>query len=195
MNWGNFGPAGTLVANPSTILSNSGFSVNVSKAVSGSFKIDEQLPASVGASSSWTGNFAPGDLLFYTNNLGTDQMNPITLDFGATAVAAGGAQIQANAHGKFTAKIEAFDAGGTSLASFTENGNSTNTEDNSAIFIGISSTSASIYKIALTIRKLGAPGWQSQGKATSPSTSSTSGPAPWVPLPLSPWPSTSLVRL
>jgi hypothetical protein len=164
VKWGNFGPAGTLVANPSTILSNGAFSVNVSKTVSGAFKIDAQLPASVGASASWTGNFAPGDLLLYTNNFGIDQVNPITLDFGATAVAAGGAQIQANAHGKFTAKVEAFDAGGTSLASFTENGNSTGTEDNSAIFLGISSTSATIYKIALSITKAGNAGLSKPGK-------------------------------
>jgi hypothetical protein len=158
VNWGNFGPAGTLVANPSTILSNGGLSINVSKAVSGSFRIDEQLPAVVGASNSWNGNFAPGDLLLYTNNFGVDQVNPVTLDFGATAVAAGGAQIQTDSHGKFTAKVEAFDAGGNSLASFTENGDSTNTRDNSAIFIGISSTSATIHRISLSITKAGNSG-------------------------------------
>jgi hypothetical protein len=164
VNWGHFGPAGTLVANPSTILSNGGLSINVSKAVSGSFKIDEQLPAVVGASNSWNGNFAPGDLLLYTNNFGVDQVNPVTLDFGATAVAAGGAQIQADPGGKFTARVEAFDAGGNSLASFTENGDSTNTRANSAIFIGISSTSATISKIALSITKAGNGGLAKAGK-------------------------------
>ena len=59
----------------------------------------------------WNGNFAFGDWVLGTqDSLGPT--SPITLNFGATAVAAGGAQIQPNLGSPplpFTAKVEAFD--------------------------------------------------------------------------------------
>src|SRR5207302_7033202 len=82
-----------------------------------------------------------------------NETNPITLDFGTTAVAAGGAQIQPlfGSGDAFTAKVEALDAKGKTLASFTEAGINSRASDNSAIFIGISSDSPNIYKIALSL--------------------------------------------
>jgi len=53
---------------------------------------------------------------------------------------------------KFTAEVDAYDASGNLLASFTEKGVATTAEDNSAIFVGISSSSANISQIALSIR-------------------------------------------
>jgi hypothetical protein len=151
VSWGTLGVDSTIVANPFTIVSTSGVSINVSKTVSDSFQIRQEDPVTPLPFDGWSGNFAPGDMLLYTNDLVSKALNPITLDFGATAVAAGGAQIQSDQGGKFTAKVEAFDANGNSLASFTEAGNSTGAQDNSAIFIGISSTSATIHKIALSL--------------------------------------------
>jgi hypothetical protein len=150
VNWGTLGPAGTVAANPSTILSASGHSISVSKTQAGAFKVLEQpLPYSAGE---WAGNFAPGDMVLWTDDSGLKSANPITLDFGTTAVAAGGAQIQEDYYpGNFTAEVQAFDASGKILASFTEHGKSTSAADNSAIFIGIRSTSANIYKIALSL--------------------------------------------
>jgi hypothetical protein len=84
-------------------------------------------------------------------NVGGKESDPTTLDFGATAVAAGGAQIQSSRYGKFTAQVQALDASGNVLASFTEVGDSTGAGDNSAIFIGISSSSANIHQIALSL--------------------------------------------
>ena len=60
-------------------------------------------------------------------------------------------QVQRNNPGTFTALIEALDAGGNVLASFTEIGNSTTAHDGSAIFIGVQSTSADIHQIRIGI--------------------------------------------
>src|SRR5256885_9341941 len=57
-------------------------------------------------------------------------------------------QIEADYWGKFTAQVQAFDANGVSLASFTEDGISRSSAgDNTAIFIGIASDSANIHSI------------------------------------------------
>jgi len=55
--------------------------------------------------------------------------------------------------GTFTAEIDALDAKGKTLARFTENGNATEAADNSAIFLGINSTSPTIYQIAISVTK------------------------------------------
>jgi hypothetical protein len=151
VNWGTLGPSATAAPNPFTILSTSGRSISVSKTQVDVFVLDEQTPPT--SSSSWNGNFAPGDVVLYTHDYSSRTFNPITLNFDTTAVAAGGAQIQSESFGAFTAEVQALDSSGNILASFTENGNSTNAADNSAIFIGISSTSANIYKIALSLTK------------------------------------------
>jgi hypothetical protein len=152
LNWGTLGPAGTVVANPSTILSTSGRSVSLSQPTQfGGFAIFEQTPPTT--ADSWNGSFAPGDMLLYGGNRGSKKSDPYTLNFGVTPIAAGGAQIESDYNGKFTAEVQALDAKGNVLASFTEVGNSTHAADNSAIFIGISSTSVNIYQIALSLTK------------------------------------------
>jgi hypothetical protein len=152
VNWGTLGPAGTTVANPFTILSTGGRSISVSQpAQFGGFSVFEQTPPT--GADSWNGNFAPGDMLLDGGLLGSKRSDPYTLNFGTTAVASGGAQIESDSNGKFTAEVQALDASGRVLASFTEAGNSTQAADNSAIFIGISSTSANIYQIALSLTK------------------------------------------
>src|SRR5262249_54256093 len=150
VDWSKLGPNQTSVANPFTILSTAGLSISVSKTITDSFREVVQCPCVTGCG--WAGNFAPGDSVLGTHDLGSKLDNPITLNFGTTAVAAGGAQIQLDIDAPFTAKVEAFDATGTSLASFTEKGNSTGAEDNSAIFIGINSSRAEISQSALSIK-------------------------------------------
>jgi hypothetical protein len=152
VNWGTLVPPHNLIANPFTILSAGGQSITVSKTIADDFATLEQTPPTTPAGGYlFSGNFAPGDIVLDTTDSGS-HLNPITLNFGATPVATGGAQI-ATVYGSFTAKVEAFDARGKSLASFTETGNSTKAADNSAIFIGISSTSANIYEISLSVTK------------------------------------------
>jgi hypothetical protein len=155
LNWSTLGPPApqTVVANPFTILSAGGRSVSVSQPTQlGPFGVFEQTPPTT--ADSWNGNFAPGDMLLYGGSPNyLKKADPYTLNFGTTPVAAGGAQIESNYVGKFTAEVQALDASGNVLTSFTEGGNATQTADNSAIFIGISSTSANIYQIALSLTR------------------------------------------
>src|SRR5262249_49580319 len=155
VNWGTLGPQWTVASNPFTILSTSGHSITVSKTVADSFRTVVEKGSGY-PSGAWIGNFAPGDAVLWTFDTATSSMNPINMNFGATPVAAGGAQIDLDiatgASIKFTADVDAYDASGNLLASFTEKGVATTAEDNSAIFIGISSSSANIYQVALSIR-------------------------------------------
>jgi hypothetical protein len=160
-NWGTLAPtplpSDITVANPFSILSTAGRSISVSATTANSFDVTQQVSAPpFHGNGIWNGNFAVGDWVLSTHG-GGGKSNPITLNFGATAVAAGGAQIQPNSGGfsfSFTAQVDAFDAAGKSLASFTEKGMVTDAADNSAIFIGISSSSANISRIALSISKV-----------------------------------------
>jgi hypothetical protein len=88
----------------------------------------------------------PGDTLVWTfdntNNIGT---GPLTLEFGK-AVLAGGAAIQADFNGAFTAKVEAFNGGtliGTATAMSDSNGDS--------VFIGIQDTAAEITSLVFDL--------------------------------------------
>jgi hypothetical protein len=183
VNWGTLGPNGRIVANPFTIPSTTGRSISVSKPTADGFEVLVQ-------GTGWRGNFAPGDSLLWTHDQGSKLDNPITLDFGTTAVAAGGAQIQLDfQEPSFTAKVEAFDATGKSLASVTEQGISTSTSDDSAIFIGISSSSANISRIALSIKVGEAKGDFAINKfdfRTSPLTAAPPAAAPAIRQPAPP---------
>ena len=87
----------------------------------------------------WSGNFAPGDALLFTNAF-TQDINQITLTgFDGPGIVSGGAQIQANFYGNFVARIEAFDATNVSLGFFDVNGLSSGAGNNSAPFIGVTS--------------------------------------------------------
>jgi hypothetical protein len=93
----------------------------------------------------WDGNFANGAALLYSAGA------PITFSFASPIVGAG-MQIQPNDGlvGAFTARIEAFDAGDTSLGAFTETGFGSHAADGSAIFIGIRSDTANIAKFTVS---------------------------------------------
>src|SRR5262249_16378721 len=149
-------PINYFVASPFTILSTAGTSITVSKTQAGNFNVTTQLSAPpYQGNGSWNGNFAEGDSVLFTTPGDDKALNAITLDCGWTPVAAGGAQIQPNSRARpfnFTAQVDAFDAAGQRLVSFTEKGSVTDAADNSAIFIGISSTSANISRIALSIK-------------------------------------------
>jgi hypothetical protein len=98
-------------------------------------------------SNGWNGNFANGAPLLWDQAQGP----VITIDLGTLSTLSGGAQIQADFFGAFTAKLEAFDSSGNSLGFVTENGNSNSNGDNSAIFIGVLSTGAPISKFQFSL--------------------------------------------
>ncbi len=80
----------------------------------------------------WVGNLYGSQAALWTNSPG---QGPITIQFDH-GVAAAGAAIQADYFGPFTAQIDVFHDGSL-IASFTENGDSNNLGDGSAIFMGV----------------------------------------------------------
>jgi hypothetical protein len=143
LNWANLGSNFTTVSNPFTINSSpSGIPVTGSQPGGSGATFDRRDQGS-----GWSGNFTSGDQLLYNQGNGPT----LTLDLGSNGAQAGGAQIQADFFGAFTAKLEAFDANGVSLGFVTENGNSTAAGDGSAIFIGVRSTGAPIEKFVFSL--------------------------------------------
>ncbi len=141
VDWGQLGAPYTDPSNPSTVTSNGGKTLTVSQTYPGAFERRDE-------GNGWNGNFSPGDHLLWTNNAGSSAPNTLSISSGFTA---GGAQIQADYYGSFTARITAYDAMGNTLASFTENGTSNGNNDGSAIFIGIGTTSGTIASIGFSL--------------------------------------------
>ena len=138
-DWGTLGSSLTTVNNPSTVTSNLGNNATISQ-VGGNFEIRQQ------SYSWWAGNFAPGDNLLYTNDNG----GPITIAF-ANPVFGAGAQIQANDYESFTANLTAYDVSNNSLGTFNLPGLSNMSSNNSAIFIGVKDSTASIAKLTFSV--------------------------------------------
>jgi hypothetical protein len=96
-------------------------------------------------------NFANGDFLLFTG-LQFGQFpapgnpGPISITF-AQPVRGAGAQIAVDDEPNFTGTIKAFDINGNLLDSFSVAGTSSTALDNSAIFLGVSSTQAEISRI------------------------------------------------
>ena len=143
-SWSALGSDGTVIPNSFAATSTDG--VAISGSFAGNFGLVAiQCPAAA-PTCSWTGNSPPGDTLVWTfdntNNIGT---GPLTLEFGK-AVLAGGAAIQADFNGAFTAKVEAFNGGtliGTATAMSDSNGDS--------VFIGIQDTAAEITSLVFDL--------------------------------------------
>jgi hypothetical protein len=121
----NYGPPFSSIPNNSTATSNGGLEATVNFAGGANGERRDE-------GNGWGGNFSPGDELLWT---GGDN-GPITFTF-ANAVSGVGANIQADFFGAFTALIQAFDANGNLIDSFSEDGNSNSNNDGSAIFIGL----------------------------------------------------------
>lgn len=128
--WGSLGPEGTSISNPFTtnVSGISGLTTTVSQQNGANFQRLNQ-------GSGWSGNFANGDELLWTAGFN----GPMSFLFN-TAISAFGTQIQADFFGTFQAKIAAFDGSNNLLGSYNLTGNSNPNGDNSAIFIGLSST-------------------------------------------------------
>jgi hypothetical protein len=127
----DFGP----VFNGSNVSTNNGMTVNVSQEQAVTLQRRVQ-------GSSWNGNFATGDGLLWTQG----PWGPMDFVFDS-AIRGAGAQIQSDFYGSFLATISAYDASNNLLGSFNLAGNSTHFSDNSAIFIGIESTSQNIKRV------------------------------------------------
>jgi hypothetical protein len=125
--WNQIAPQGDFTAlQPFT--STGGITGSISLQGNGIGQIQEQC--CIGITGIWDGNFAPGDFVLATHGTG-----PLTISFD-TPMRIVGAQVQADALAPFTAQIQAYH-NNLLLGSFTEDGNSTSTADNSAIFLGV----------------------------------------------------------
>jgi PEP-CTERM motif-containing protein len=132
VDWSQLGAYGTGIPNPFSFTTANSVSGTGTYANPGDSYMNFGQPGEVGSvmqqGVSWGGNFANGDYLNWTENSG-----PLTLSFGEGYTQIG-TQIDADYYGAFTAQI--CDVNGC----FTEDGNSASTGDNSAIYIGISSS-------------------------------------------------------
>jgi hypothetical protein len=145
IDWGVLGSPGGAVSNPFAIASNAGL-VNATVSMpTGTFTTRQQT-------ADWFGNFAPGDGLLWTAN----ETGPLTIAFD-TPVMGAGAQIQPDLFGAFTAQITVFDTAGNTLAVFDVAGDSHGAADNSAIFLGVRDSIASIGRIAYALEAFGEP--------------------------------------
>ncbi len=139
LDWGKLGAPYTTVSSPISTTTTGGASTTVAMTGTAFQRRDQ--------GNGWTGNFSPGDAVLWNQGGG-----PVTLTFKGAGVYAGGAQIQSDTYGAFTAQIEALDSKGNVLASFTRSGTGTNANDGSAIFLGIRSTDTPIaeFRFSLT---------------------------------------------
>lgn len=138
IDWGVLGVAGTPIPNPYTGTSVGGLGYTVSQGQNNFMRLNQ--------GDGWLGNFAPGATLLWTNG----SNGPMSISF-ASGIYGAGAQIQATYLGAFGARLEAFDAGSTSLGVFTLDGNSIALGDNTAIFIGMLSNTAEIWRMTFSL--------------------------------------------
>jgi len=125
-NWNQLGASGAAIPNPFSANSTGGVHIM------GSFAVAGGTGQVLVQGTSFSGNFAAGDFLISTTANGN---GPLTLAF-SQGITGGGAQIQEDFFGAFTAQLQAFN-GSTLLGAFSEPGNSNSAGDNSAIFIGV----------------------------------------------------------
>ncbi len=141
IDWGQLGGTGTGITNPVLVTSTGGVPATVSQATTGAERVNQ--------GNGWSGNFAPGDRVYWTT--GNGGAGPVTLNFGTRNFSGVGAQIEADFFGPFTARLEAFNASGASLGFVTESGVSNSNNDNSAIFLGVLSTGNDIAKVVFSL--------------------------------------------
>jgi hypothetical protein len=138
IDWGQLGADFTAVTSPFDVTSNLGLGPNL--IVNGA-----QNFYSVQNGNHWPGNFAPSD-----NLLDDPQGGPFTITF-AQAIAGAGMQFQSGTYGPFIASITAFGAGNVNFGTVTESGISSNAGNNSAIFLGFTSSATDIVALQVSV--------------------------------------------
>jgi hypothetical protein len=149
-SWSALGSDGTVIPHSFAATSTDGV------AISGSFAGNSGLVAiqcPTAPSCSWTGGFTAGDSLVWTfnNSINVNTgTGPLTLGLGK-AVLAGGAAIQADFSGVFTAQVEAFGLSGPLGGPFTVMSDAAG----DPVFIGIQDTSAEITSLVFDLTLAG----------------------------------------
>jgi hypothetical protein len=137
IDWGQLGPfvpqpsIPDLPNDPESVFSSGGISVSAYSP--DGIALDQQAFSTVYCNCA-NGNFAPGDYLL---EAGTDAPSfpSLTLTF-SDPVYGVGTQMDLDQYGPFTGTMQLFDPQGDSLGSYTVLGNTADTADNSAVFIG-----------------------------------------------------------
>ena len=140
IDWAQLGPDFTEVTPPVGVLTALSANATVKNPAGTLLRLDEVI-----APDSFT-NFAPGDALLSTNFT----VGPVVIDF-ATGQSRVGAQIMSNEYGNFEGVIEVYDFDDVLLESYSVAGISSNAGDNSAIFIGVSRTTADIDRVEFRV--------------------------------------------
>jgi MYXO-CTERM domain-containing protein len=137
VNWGNSGNEFAYLVNGFSATTNGGLNLSITGSSYDFIRYDE--------GSAWTGNFAIGDNLLYTDWF------PTTIDITfATAVLGAGAQIQTELYTDFTATLSAYNSLNVLIGTHNFSGVSDTAGDNSAVFAGILSENADIKRIVFT---------------------------------------------
>jgi hypothetical protein len=151
VDWSSLGLAGTELGSGIGVnAANYGTRVTVSTSTGTNLRRMDQIPPiHVPDVGNWSGNFAPGDALLWTNNVNNAEL---ILDF-STEIFGGIAQLQTKRRGDFEVSILAFDAGGRRVnLDITATGTSTGAADNSAIYIGTATEHANIRRLVFIVR-------------------------------------------
>lgn len=143
--WSTIGAEFSNPANPTSSVTGGLLGYTVSMGTGSSFWMLRQ-------SSSWAGNFTPGDFVLFTNFNNT----AITIDF-ASPVLGVGTQIMRNEFGPFAGTIDAYDATNKLLGTFTMPGSANGNADGTALFLGVSDGTADIKRIVLSVAPDGSP--------------------------------------
>lgn len=117
VDWNDLGPTSTSLPNPCILTTLSGLWVTVSQPGTRARFVRRDQAVVPAPTRAWIGNLAPGRALLTTGWAA----GRIKFVFEAP-ILGGGAQIQPNRHGLFTATVAAFNATGFCLARFTLEG-------------------------------------------------------------------------
>lgn len=150
MNWSQLGANATILGASASPTSGLGVSVTLKLAGPNSVisVVCPSSPCSWADGTSGSAPFTAVDSLIWTSNAGNSGNGPVTLTLGSK-VSGGGALIQADGPGKFTAKIQVFN-GKKSLGSFTENSDSSG----DPLYIGLKDKSGPhISKLVFSLTK------------------------------------------
>jgi hypothetical protein len=138
LDWGQLGPDLTVVPSPSSATSANGLLVAFANGIQDFYAIQQ--------GNTWGGNFNNGDNLLFNAAGG-----PVTLIF-SSSISGIGLRFQSIDFGIFTAYITAFGAGNVNFGSVSLNGTSNNAADGSALFLGVTSSSADITSVQLNVQ-------------------------------------------
>jgi hypothetical protein len=136
IGWGQLGPfvpqpfIPALPSNPEPVISDNGLALLASAPLD---LYEDRQAFSTAYCNCWNGNFAPGDYLIGSGSSGGP--TSLTLTFSAPIYGIG-TQMGFDGYGPFTGMMQLFGPLGDSLGSYTVAGNSADTVDNSAVFIG-----------------------------------------------------------